>query len=195
MLAAADDTLGTCAMRTFGMYGVGDNTVLPMYLKTLPGRSIIQMGDLAAKSDMIYADNMAHGLTLAVEQLEPASEWSGTAFHMTDHEAVNVQRFLAEMVKPLGYTVVQRARLPRPAANAIARFYESRYRITGFERYARPPLTTHKLRLALDDYWLDSTRVRKVLGYEPPFTRAESIAETQTWLLASADRVDAGNRQ
>ncbi|MGH1493964.1 MAG: NAD-dependent epimerase/dehydratase family protein [Acidimicrobiales bacterium] len=188
VLAAADEHLGTCAMRTYGMFGVGDNTVLPLYLKTLPGKSIMHMGDLKAESDLIFAPNLAFCLVLAVERLQPDVDWSGTVFHVTDHEPVNVQRFLGQLVEPLGYNVVERFKIPRSVASTIARFYETRYRVTGLERFARPPLTDHKLRLALDDYWLDSSRVRKVLSYEPPFSRAESIAATQEWLLATGGR-------
>lgn len=183
VLAAADETLATCVMRTYGLFGVGDNTVLPLYLSTLPGKSIVMMGDPAARTDVIFAPNLAHCLVLAVEQLEPDVDWSGTAFHVTDHETVNVQRFLSDMVAPLGYRVVDKARLPRSFAQAIATSYETRHRVTKRERFARPPLTKHKLRLALEDYWLDSVKARSVLGYEPPVSRAESVSVTQNWLL------------
>lgn len=194
VLEAADDRLGTCAMRGYGLYGVGDNTVVPIFLRTLPGRTVIPIGDLTARTDMVFAPNMAFSLVLAAEQLEPGSSWSGTPFHITDHETVNVQRFLADLVVPLGYRSTNRVRLPKPVAWSIALAYERRYRLTGMERFARPVLTTHKLRLSTVDYWLDSSRARAVLGYEPPFSRADAITRTQEWLLATAGGINTGDR-
>ncbi len=183
VLGAADIDLGTCAMRTYGLFGVGDNTMVPLYLSTLPGKSIVAMGDLSSRSDVVFAPNLAYALVLAVEQLTPDVEWSGSPFHVTDHEPVNIQQFLIEMVAPLGYRVVERVRLPAAAARALAATYEARYKLTGWERFARPPLTRHKLILGLGDYWLDRTRLDEVLDYEPPFTRAEAVEATQEWLV------------
>ena len=193
VLDAADDQLGTCAMRGYGLYGVGDNTVVPIFLKTLPGRTVVPVGDLSASTDMIFAPNLAWSLVLAAEQLEPGIAWSGTPFHITDHETVNVQRFLADLVAPLGYRTTDRVRVPGSVAWSMARFYEGRYRLSRMERFARPILTRHKLLLSTNDYWLDSTRARAVLGYKPPFSRADGVAATQEWLLATAGGVNAGD--
>lgn len=183
VLGAADVDLGTCAMRTFGLFGVGDNTVVPMYLSTLVGKSIIALGDLSSRSDMVFAPNLAHALVLAAEQLTPDVDWSGSPFHVTDHDPVNIQQFLIDLVSPLGYRLVDRVRLPEAAARILASAYETRFRLTGWERFARPPLTTHKLILGLGDYWLDRTRVEQVLDYQPPYTRPEAVAATQEWLI------------
>ncbi len=61
---------------------------------------------------------------------------------------------------------------------------EAAYRITGAERLARPPLTTHKLLLSTSDYWLNADKVRRVLGYEPKYERVDAIDRTQAWLAA-----------
>ena len=185
VLHAADGRLGTCAMRTYGLFGVGDNTVVPLYLKTLPGRSIVHIGDLTARTDVTFAPNLGFALVLAAEQLEPGVAWSGTPFHITDADPVNIQRFLSDLVAPFGYRVVDRIRLPRSVAEATAGFYRSRYRLTGLTRHARPPLTDHKLRLALDHYHLDSSRVTEILGYRPVVGRADAIESTREWLAAS----------
>jgi nucleoside-diphosphate-sugar epimerase len=171
---------------------VGDNTVVPIFLNTLPGKTAIPIGDLSARTDMVFAPNMAFSLVLAAEQLEPGVAWSGTPFHITDHETVNVQRFLADLVAPLGYRTPDRVRVPQSVASSLARFYETRYRLSRMERFARPVLTVHKLLLSTTDYWLDSGRARTVLGYKPPVSRADAIATTQEWLLATAGRVDTG---
>lgn len=183
VLGAADHAIGTCAMRSYGLFGVGDNTVVPMYLSTLPGRSIVMMGDLESRTDVVFAANLAHCMVLAAEQIEPGLDWSGTPFHVTDHEPVNIQRFLADLVAPLGYRSIERFRIPRSAVAAMASFYEARYRATKLERFARPPLTHHRLKLALDDYWLNSTKATVVLGFRPPFSRDEAIGRTREWLI------------
>lgn len=182
VLAAADESLGTCAMRTFGLFGPGDNTVVPMFLASMPTKRIMTMGNRSAKTDVVHAPNLAHGLVLAAERLEPGLDWSGTPFHVTDHEPVNIQTFLATLVEPFGYQRLDRPTIPRRVVSAVARFYERRYQLTRSERFARPVLTDHRLRLTLDDYWLDSSRATDILGYHPPVSRDAAIESTRAWL-------------
>ena len=184
VLQAADDQLGTCAMRTYGLFGPGDNTVVPLFLKAMPGKRQMFLGDLSAKTDVVFAPNLAHAMVLAAEQLEPGVDWSGTPFHVTDAEPMNMQRFLSELIAPLGYGTIERPRLPLTVAKGLARVAEAAYRITGAERLARPPLTTHKLLLSTSDYWLNADKVRRVLGYEPKYERVDAIDRTQAWLAA-----------
>ena len=183
VLDAADDSLGTCAMRTYGLFGPGDNTVIPLFLDSVPGKLVVVMQDQSARTDVVHAPNLAHSLVLAAEQLTPDASWSGTPFHITDGETVNAQQFLSSLVEPLGYKLVDKVAIPRSVLNGMARLYKARYDRTGSERFARPPLTDHKLRLALDDYYLDSSKARTVLGYEPPVSRADAIEATQEWLV------------
>ena len=182
ILEAADSSLGTCAMRTYGLFGPGDNTVVPLYLRSTPTKTVMTMSDRQARTDMVYAPNLAHCLILAAEQLTPETDWSGTPFHVTDGESVNVQEFLSVLVEPLRYRLSDQA-IPRSALQGIARFYKLLYDVTKAERFARPPITDHKLRLALDDYSLDSTKASTLLGYEAPVSRPEAIATTQEWIV------------
>lgn len=183
VLQAADDSLGTTALRTYGLFGVGDHTMVPMYIERVPGTTSRYIGDLAARTDVVFAGNLAHALVTACEQLTPASEWSGTAFHVADAEPVNVQVFLAELIRDaLGWTIQGQPRLPRSIVEKIARMYELRWRVSKRDRFARPPITGHSLRLVLDDYWLDSSKIRRELGWSPPVSRADAIDQTITWL-------------
>ena len=186
-LASADATLGTCAFRTYGIFGEGDNNVVRIYRSKLARNTAVMIGDASARTDVVYAGNLAHALVLAAEQLEPGVPWSGTVFHATDHETVNVQRFLAELTEPLGVRVIERVRLPKALAATAAKAGELLYQRTGSERLAYPQLTSHSLRLATEDYSLDSTKLRETLAYDPPFSRQESIRRTQEWLLASGE--------
>ncbi|MCP3989382.1 MAG: NAD-dependent epimerase/dehydratase family protein [Actinomycetia bacterium] len=194
VLDANGSDLATCALRTYGLFGPGDQTVVPLYLSRLPTKTIRLIGDTTGRTDVVYAPNLAHAFALAVEQLDPDRTWAGAPLHVTDAEPVSIQRFLATLVEPLGYQVDDRFNIPRPLVAAAAVAFESLYRLTRSERHARPPITSHSLRLALGDYYLDSSRVRTELGYVPPVSRADAIAATQDWLTSSAGRGVAGNR-
>ena len=126
---------------------------------------------------------------MIVEQLRPSSRWAGTPIHITDGEPVNFQRFMADLVQPLGYRVKERIGIPAGLVDAIARGYEFRYRATGADRWARPPVTRHSLRLVTHDYYLDSSKLRTQLGYSPPIDRATAKANTQEWLTANFHQV------
>ncbi|MEM7340231.1 MAG: NAD-dependent epimerase/dehydratase family protein [Actinomycetota bacterium] len=187
VLVANSDDLATCALRTFGLFGPGDRTVVPRFLHTLPTRTVRLIGDglrrgPLATTDVVYADNYAHALVLAVEQLEPAKAWAGTPLHVTDGIPVNIQRFLADLVQPLGYDLDERRYVPRWLVERVADVFAARYRTVPLERFARPPVSRHMIRLALDDYYLDATRIRRELGYEPPVDRATAVKATQAWL-------------
>ena len=186
VLAAADATLGTCVFRTYGLFGEGDNNVVPLYRSKLVFNTATFIGDMSARTDVIYAGNLAHALVLAAEQLEPSSPWSGSAFHATDHEPVHIQSFLAELMEPLGVRLIKRFRMPRSLAERAARAGEVLFERTGSERFAYPKLTSHSLRLAVDDYWLDASKLYETLGYRPPFTRAEAMERTRAWLINAA---------
>ena len=186
VLAANGSDLATCAFRTYGLFGPGDRTVVPSFLSRLPTRTIRFIGDTTARTDVVYAPNLAYALVLAAEQLDPTQPWAGTPFHATDAEPVNIQRFLADLVAPLGYRVDDRFAIPRPVVATVASALAQLYRLTHSERHAHPPVTDHSLRLVLDDHWLDGTRLRTTLGYEPPVARSDAIAATQEWLLAEA---------
>lgn len=186
VLGAADNSLGTTALRTYGLFGVGDQTMVPMYLERVPGSTSRYIGNLAARSDVVFAGNLAHALVTACEQLTAGVEWSGTPFHVTDSEPVNVQVFLAELARgALGWTIQDKPRLPRGIVERLASMYEWRWRATRMDRFARPPITHHSLRLVLDDYWLDGLKIRETLSWEPPVSRSAAIALTIEWLQSS----------
>lgn len=182
VLAAAGDELGTVAMRTYGIYGPRDRTVVRQYLRRMPSKRIAFLGDLSERTDLIFAENLAHAMVLAAEQLEPDSEWSGSAMHVSDGDPLNLQRFMAELVSPLGYTTVERPRVPYKVAYSVASAAEARFARAPSDRLAYPPLTRHSLLLATGNYWVDSSRIREVLGYVPPVDRADAVAITQEWL-------------
>lgn len=182
VLGAADGSLGTCAMRSFGIFGEGDNTVVPSYLSRLVGNRVAQVGDGAGRTDTVYAPNLAHALLLAAEQLAPDAPWSGSAFHVTDHEPVNMQVFLRQVTEPLGIDFIDRFVVPRRAVDLAASIYELRYRAMPHERFAYPRLTRHSTKLAFDDYWLDRSKLAETLGYEPVVTRDQAVSRTQTWI-------------
>lgn len=182
VLNANDAQLATCAFRTYGLFGEGDRNFLGFAIKKARGKQIPIIGDGKALTNVVYAGNIAHALILGLNQLEIGNPISGQVFHITDHAPENVQHFVVSLLTSLGFNQAKYG-LPLRMAKSIARVSEWLYRLTRAERFAHPPLTTHQLLLATQDYYLDDSKARNLLSYTPKFTRQEAVARTQAWLI------------
>ena len=180
VLTANDDRLATCAFRSFGMFGEGDQNFIGRAISKSSGKAI-PLIETDGVSDVLYAGNMAHALITALSQLEIGSAASGQAFHVTDHAPQRVQDFILEVLSPFGYTRSKQT-ISFKVAKMLAALFELPYHLTKLERFATPRLTRHQLLLGTQDYSLDSNKIRTVLKYEPRFTRTEAIERTQRWL-------------
>ncbi len=180
VLAANDAELATCAMRTFGIFGERDRNFIQRAIDKTNGKQLPAISGTTGITDVIYAGNIAHALILGLSKLAPGNEIGGQTFHITDHAPQAMQSFLAELLRPLGYQRPKRS-TPLTIVWGIAALLEALYTITKLERFANPIVTRHQLLLSTQDYYLDSSKARDLLGYTPRFSRAEAIKRTQDW--------------
>ncbi|MEM7130370.1 MAG: NAD-dependent epimerase/dehydratase family protein [Chloroflexota bacterium] len=181
ILAANDDALATCAIRTFGIFGEGDRNFVGRAIEKVQGKQIPQLGRNQGITDIVYAGNVAHGLISALFQLEVGNRISGHVFHLTDHAPQSMQDFLIDLLGPLGYSR-SAITIPIGILKLMARLFELPYHLTKAERLADPLMTHHQILLATQDYYLNSCKACKHLGYTPRFTRHEAVARMQRWL-------------
>jgi UDP-glucose 4-epimerase len=124
----------------------------------------LPIGAVAARRSMVYVDNLASALVVCATHPGAANQ----LFHVSDGEDASA----AELARRLGQHLKRPARLvpvPPSVLNIAGR-------LTG--KTAQIDRLTGSLRV-------DSSRIRAVLGWSPPFSLDAGLAATAEWYLSS----------
>lgn len=146
-----------CILRPRGLYGPGDNAVMPRVIAALRSGRLPRLVVDDVLTDLTHVDNAAHAARLAV-----ASSVSGPV-NIADGTPTAIWAGIDQVADALGVARPQR-RLPAGLVEAVA---------SGNERLARtlgrgePRLTVVGIRLLTRGVRLDLTRARTELGYTP----------------------------
>jgi len=151
--------LETAVLRPKGIYGPGDQALLPRLVKAARGGRLPVIGDGTTLTDLTYVDDVVAAIDLAVS----ADRVSGI-YHITGPEPVRVWDMIAELMQALD--------LPAPSRHVSVR---SALRLgAALEVAARllptrpePPLTRYKVSVLAYSQTLDTSRIRDELGFEP----------------------------
>ena len=150
------------------IYGPRDRTVLPKLLRALRAGRFAYFGSGDQVLNCIYVKNLAHGIFLAAEV--PAAV--GQVFNLTDGGRVTKRQFIGRVAELAGLRPPRR-RIPLWLAWRLAVRMEWWAKL---RKSPEPPLV-NKARykfLGLNlDYSIE--KVRRVLGYQPPFTTEEGL--------------------
>ncbi len=120
-----------------------------------------------------YAENLAHGIALAVEHHAAA----GKTYVIADDERPTWRDFIALLCDLLGRPRLRRS-IPLGPALVAATASEAWSVLTG-----RPPLLTrYRVRVAGLDCWFSSRRARDELGYAPLVGLEEGLRRTVAWV-------------
>jgi 3beta-hydroxy-delta5-steroid dehydrogenase/steroid delta-isomerase len=94
----------TCAIRPGGIYGPGDQLVLPRIVEECAsGKFVVTIGDGTALSDNTYIDNLVDGEIEAARHLLPGSRLCGEAYFITDGDPINYFDFFRPLVEAMGF--------------------------------------------------------------------------------------------
>ncbi|SHK75307.1 UDP-glucose 4-epimerase family protein [Paraburkholderia terricola] len=124
----------------------------------------LPIGAVAARRSMVYVDNLVSALVACATHPGAANQ----LFHVTDGEDASV----AELARRLGQHLKRPARLV-PVPPGVLKMAG---RLTG--KTAQIDRLTGSLRV-------DSSHIRDVLGWSPPFSLDAGLAATAAWYLAS----------
>jgi UDP-glucose 4-epimerase len=131
----------------------------------------LPIGAVAARRSMVYVDNLVSALIACVTHPSAANQ----LFHVTDGEDPGV----AELARRLGEHLKRPARLvPVPVG-----LLKTAGRLTG--KTAQIDRLTGSLRV-------DSSHIRDVLGWSPPFSLDAGLSATAAWYLASRSAPTSG---
>ena len=152
------------------IYGPRDRTVLPKLLNALRSGRFTYFGSGDQVLNCIYVKNLVNGIFLAAE----APEAVGEVFNLTDGLRVTKREFVGRVAELAGLKPPRR-KIPLWLAWTLAILMERRAKRL---KSAEPPLV-NKARYKFLGLNLDYSiaKARRVLGYRPPYTTDEGLAE------------------
>jgi nucleoside-diphosphate-sugar epimerase len=156
------------------IYGPRDRTVLPTLVRALQERQVRYLGDGSAALNTTYVGNLVAAIFLAIDH--PAA--LGQIYNITDGEYVSKRRFFEAVADGL--------KLPRPRrqvplwlARIAAKVMEGRARRRNSP--TPPRLTQARLKFLGLNLDFSIAKARTQLGYDPPFSFEQGMAETLRW--------------
>lgn len=180
-IAAHSSATTFVMLRPRGIFGPHDRVLLPRILRVLHernGKLPLPRGGVA-RLDLTYAENVVHAMQLATTCADVPN---GEVFNITNGEPV-VLCDLLESIFALLKVPCRIVGIPYALLDIAARVMERRAIFNGRE----PALTRYSIGALNFDMTLDITKARRVLGYEPIVSLADSIDSTIQWIQSHGD--------
>jgi 3beta-hydroxy-Delta5-steroid dehydrogenase / steroid Delta-isomerase len=164
----------TCSIRPSGIWGRGDQTMFrKLFESVLAGHVKVLVGSKRAKLDNSYVHNLIHGFILAGQHLVPGGTAPGQAYFINDGEPVNMFEFARPVVEACGQPW-PKFRVPGRLVWSVMMVWQWFHFRFGLPKPLLEPNAVE--RLYLDNYF-SIDKARRDLGYEPPFTTEQAMAE------------------
>lgn len=166
MAAHAAGDVEAVVLRPRGVIGRGDRHIVPRLLTALAAGRLPRLDQSPVSTHLTTIGNLVHAIQCA---LHVSSEALGGVYHVADPAPVSLWPSLDALADRAGVPRATR-RVPRLLVRALAAFSE---------RTAReaPLLTRYGAALLTTTMTLDCSAARRALGYAPPFTTADGLAE------------------
>eukprot|EP00611_Tribonema_gayanum_P020847 TRINITY_DN3897_c0_g1_i1.p1 TRINITY_DN3897_c0_g1~~TRINITY_DN3897_c0_g1_i1.p1 ORF type:complete len:439 (+),score=173.96 TRINITY_DN3897_c0_g1_i1:705-2021(+) len=180
--------LATAVVRHHNLYGTRDADLLPALAQHAREARMQVVGGGDNVVDFSYAGNVAHAHLLAARALAAggggaAAALAGCAVVATDAEPVPYRQFVGEVLEGLGYGSEAATSVPYAVAFCLALFFHAVAFIFGSAVALRPRLTLGRLKSLTRFQYYSGAAAHELLGYQPPWSRAEALQIT----LQSAD--------
>jgi nucleoside-diphosphate-sugar epimerase len=163
--------LAGSVFRPMGIYGPGDTRFLKLFRSVSRGR-FVMIGSGEVYYHMTYIDDLCRGIILCGEH--PAAV--GEAFLLAGPRYTT----LRELVECIANATGARTRswhIPMAPVMAAARVCDAVFRPLGLN----PPLYPRRVEFFSKDRAADSSKARRLLGYEPRFSLEEGVRLTAGW--------------
>ena len=167
--AANGGGLETVVIRPRFVWGRGDTTLLPAIVDLVRSGRFRWIGGGAHLTDTTHVDNTVEGLWLAATKAPP-----GGVYFVTDGEPVLFRDFVTRLLATQGVTPPDKS-VPPGLARALAFGSELAWR--RLKRPGPPPLTRFAVWVSSQECTLDISRAERDLGYRPPKSREDGLAE------------------
>jgi nucleoside-diphosphate-sugar epimerase len=181
VLAAADQTLDTVALRPHLIWGPEDNHLVPRIIAR--ARQLRQVGDGGNRVDTIYIDNAARAHVLAMAALEANPAVSGKVYFISDDDPIGLWEMVNRILAAGGKPPVK-GRISPSTAYAIGAVLEWLYRTLGLS--GEPRMTRFVARELATAHWFDISAAKRDLGYTAEVSIDEGMARLKAWLSETA---------
>lgn len=171
--------LRTCALRSAGIYGTGEQRHLPRIVSYIErGLFRFVYGDPDSLAEFVHVDNLVQAHILASEALraDKGHVASGQPYFISDGRPVNSFEFFRPLVEGLGYTFPS-TRLPLTLIYGLAFLIEIAYFILGRFYNFQPFLTRTEVYKTGVTHYFSLEKAKKELGYEPQVFDLQEVVE------------------
>lgn len=180
VLAANRDSLLTCSLRPSAVFGERDATYVPRLIEAgrlRKSRYIIGSGN--TKWEFTYVGNLADACLKAAEKLEPQSPVAGQAYFITNDETTLLWQHMGVILSALGYPKPE-VRIPYLLCVILAALADLvMWLLSPIYKPRRPPtFTKERVFLLTTDRWINISKAKRDLDYEPRVSMAEANRRT-----------------
>ena len=161
-------------LRPRAVFGPGDTVLLPRIVEAAKKNRLVRLTRSDSKKavgDLIYIDTLSQYICSVVEK-----KVSGT-FNLTNHEPVEIEKFLHQLLIKLGIPPPQRS-VPAKWAYYLAGFAEWISKI--FFNYKEPTITRFGISVLTQSKTFDPSLTLKVLG-RPAVSLEDGIKNLLKW--------------
>jgi PAS domain S-box-containing protein len=169
------DRLETTIVRISETYGPEDLRLLKLFKAARRGVSIL-IGDGRNLHQPIHVQDLARGLILAAER--PAAK--NQTILLAGPSPLTTREMIETVRAALGAPRRQ-VRIPLLPVAVAARVVESLCKRVSVQ----PPLHTRRLDFFRKSFWFQTTKARRVLGFEPTISFPAGIRDTLNWYANS----------
>ena len=183
VLAAADDSLATVALRPHLVWGPDDPQITARILERARAGRIRFVGGGDAVIDTTYVDDAVSAHLCALDALSPGAACSGRAYFITSGDPRPVREVINAILAAAGLPPETRS-VPLRLAVAAGAAAEGVWRVLG--RSDDPPMTRFMAHQLATAHWFDISAARRDLGYEPQVGLDEGFRRLAVALRAAA---------
>ncbi|XP_004704584.1 short-chain dehydrogenase/reductase family 42E member 1 [Echinops telfairi] len=177
-LARGGGILRTCALRSAGIYGPGEQRHLPRIVNYIEKRLFwFVYGDTDSLVEFVHVDNLVQAHILAAESLKAdrGHVAAGQPYFISDGRPVNNFEFFRPLVEGLGYPFPS-MRLPLTLIYGLAFLTEMVHAVVGPLYNFQPFLTRAEVYKTGVTHYFSLEKARRELGYKPqPFDLQETV--------------------
>jgi len=170
VLKAARSGLKSIILRPHGVWGPGDNHLVPRIIQS--AKKLIRIGDGRNLLDTVFITNAAEAQILAADCLEKNPYLSGNIYFISQDDPIPTWDMIDKILDTAGLGPVKRSMSPKTAW-MIGAFFELLY--TVFRIKSEPQITRYRAYVLSSSHWFDISAAKRDLGYSPRVSIEEGL--------------------
>jgi nucleoside-diphosphate-sugar epimerase len=174
VIEANSTELTTVVVRPRFVWGKGDTTLLPRFLKLMQDGEFAWISGGRYQTSTCHVTNLCEGLICVAERGK-----GGEIYFITDGSPVEFRSFITELARTQGVEAGTRT-VPRWFVWTMAWILETAWKFLNLKN--SPPITRTALSMIGSEVTVDDTKARRELGYKPVISRQEGLSEMELFV-------------